>query len=143
MPLHLEIVTTDRTVFEGDVDMVTVPGGGGVMGILPHHAPVLSTLKPGELSVKVGSEVHEFAIGGGFVDIHNNRVIILADSAERADEIDVARAEAARMRAQEILKTAPPDKEVLLKNEAAARRSEVRLRVAQRRRPNRREQEQQ
>ena len=143
MPLHLEIVTTDRTVYEGDVDMVTVPGGGGVMGILPHHAPVLSTLKPGELSVKVGGEVHEFAIGGGFVDIHNNRVIILADSAERADEIDVARAEAARMRAQEILKTAPPDKEVLLKNEAAARRSEVRLRVAQRRRPNRREQEQQ
>jgi F-type H+-transporting ATPase subunit epsilon len=143
MPLHLEIVTTDRTVFEGDVDMVSVPGGGGEMGILPHHAPVLSTLKPGELRIQVNGETQEFAIGGGFIDIHNNRVIILADSVERADEIDVARAEAARMRAQEILKTAPPNKEDLLRSEAAARRSEVRLRVAQRRRTNRQQQEQQ
>jgi F-type H+-transporting ATPase subunit epsilon len=143
MPLHLEIVTTDRTVFDGDVDRVTVPGGGGEMGILPHHAPVLSTLKPGELRIQVHGETQEFAIGGGFIDIHNNRVIILADSVERADEIDVARAEAARMRAQEILKTAPPNKEDLLRSEAAARRSEVRLRVAQRRRTNRQQQEQQ
>jgi F-type H+-transporting ATPase subunit epsilon len=143
MPLHLEIVTSERVVFDGNVDMVTVPGGGGVMGILPRHAPVLSTLKPGELRIQVGGETQEFAIGGGFVDIHNNHVIILADSAERADEIDVARAEAARIRAQEILKTAPPNKEDLLKLEAAARRSEVRLRVAHRRRENRQQQEQQ
>ena len=143
MPLHLEIVTSARIVFDGNVDMVTVPGGGGEMGILPRHAPVLSTLKPGELRIKVGGETQEFAIGGGFVDIHNNHVIILADSAERADEIDVARAEAARIRAQEILKTAPPNKEDLMKLEAAARRSEVRLRVAHRRRENRQQQEQQ
>jgi F-type H+-transporting ATPase subunit epsilon len=134
MPLHLEIVTSERTVFEGQVDMVTVPGGGGEMGILPNHAPVLSTLRPGELCVKVGGETHAFAIGGGFVDIHNNNVIILADSAERADEIDVARAEAARMRAQDMLKNPPPNKEDLIKLEAAYRRSEVRLRVAQHRR---------
>jgi F-type H+-transporting ATPase subunit epsilon len=134
MPLNLEIVTSERTVFEGKVDMVTVPGGGGEMGILPNHAPVLSTLRPGELRVKVNGETHEFAIGGGFVDIHNNRVIILADSAERADEIDIARAEAARVRAQELLKNPPPNKEELLKLEAAYRRSEVRLRVAQHRR---------
>jgi F-type H+-transporting ATPase subunit epsilon len=142
MPLHLEIVTSDRTVFEGPVDMVTVPGGGGVMGILPNHAPVLSTLKSGELRVKIGAETHEFAIGGGFVDIHNNRVIILADSAERADEIDVARAEAARMRAREMLKNPPPNKEEFNRLEAAFRKSEVRLRVAQRRRPGNRQQEQ-
>ena len=142
MPLHLEIVTTDRTVFEGDVDMVTVPGGGGDMGILPHHAPVLSTLKAGELRVKRGGQTMEFAIGGGFVDIHNNRVIILADSAERADEIDVARAEAARMRAQELLKNPPPNKEELLRLENSMRKSIVRMRIARRRGANgQREQE--
>ena len=134
MPLHLEIVTSERTVFSGDVDMVNVPGAGGVMGVLPHHAPVLSTLRPGELRVKIGDEVQEFAIGGGFVDIHDNRVIILADSAERADEIDIARAEAARARAEELLKNPPPNKEDLFKLEAALRRSTVRLNVAMRRR---------
>jgi F-type H+-transporting ATPase subunit epsilon len=137
MPLHLEIVTSERTVFEGDVDMVTVPGGDGEMGVLPNHAPVLSTLKPGELRVKQNGDTLEFAIGGGFIDIHNNRVIILADSAERAEEIDTARADAARMRAQEMLKNPPPNKEELYRLEAAFRRSEVRLRVAQRRRNNR------
>ncbi len=136
MPLHLEIVTSDRTVFDGEVDMVTVPGGAGVMGILPQHAPVLSTLKPGELRVKRNDEIQEFAIGGGFIDIHSNRVIILADSAERAEEIDIARAEAARLRAQEMLRNPPPDKEDLSRWEGAYRRSEVRLRVAQRRRGN-------
>lgn len=137
MPLHLEIVTSERTVFSGDVDMVTVPGAGGVMGVLPHHAPVLSTLRPGELRVKIGDEVEEFAIGGGFVDIHDNRVIILADSAERADEIDIARAEAARTRAEELLKNPPPNKEDLFKLEAALRRNTVRLNIAARRRTHR------
>jgi len=137
MPLHLEIVTSERTVFSGDVDMVTIPGSGGVMGVLPHHAPVLSTLKPGELRVKIGEEVYEFAIGGGFVDIHDNRVIILADSAERADEIDVARAEAARARAAELLKNPPPNKEDLFKLEASLRRNTVRVNLAMRRRTHR------
>ncbi len=137
MPLHLEIVTAERTVFSGEVDMVTVPGSGGVMGVLPHHAPVLSTLKPGELRVKVGDEISYFAIGGGFVDIQGDRVIILADSAERADEIDIARAELARQRAQELLRTPPPDKEDLFKIEAALRRSQVRLQVARRYRAQR------
>lgn len=137
MPLHLEIVTSERTVFSGDVDMVTVPGAGGVMGVLPHHAPVLSTLRPGELRVKIGDEVEEFAIGGGFVDIHDNHVIILADSAERADEIDIARAEAARNRAEELLKNPPPNKEDLFKLEAALRRNTVRLNIAARRRTHR------
>lgn len=132
MPLQLEIVTSERTVFSGEADMVTVPGGGGVMGVMPHHAPVLSTLKAGELRVKIGNEVHEFAIGGGFVDIHDNKVIILADSAERADEIDMARAEAARNRAEELLKNPPPNKEDLYKLEASLRKSRVRLNVAQR-----------
>jgi F-type H+-transporting ATPase subunit epsilon len=139
MPLHLEIVTSERTVFDGSVDMVTVPGGGGEMGILPNHAPVLSTLKAGELRVKIGTEVQTFAIGGGFVDIHNNRVIILADSAERGEEIDTARAEAARLRAQEMLKNPPVNKEELVALESALRKSQIRLRVAQRRSTERRQ----
>ncbi len=91
-----------------------------IMGILPHHAPVLSTLKAGELRVKIGNDSHEFAIGGGFVEIQANHVIILADSAERADEIDMARAEAARNRAEEMLKNPPPNKEDLYQLEVAA-----------------------
>jgi F-type H+-transporting ATPase subunit epsilon len=132
MPLHLEIVTSERTVFSGEVDMVTVPGAGGVMGVLPHHAPVLSTLRPGELHYKIGEDIETLAIGGGFVDIHDNNVIILADSAERADEIDEARAEAARVKAEDLLKNPPPNKEDLYKLEASLKRSRVRLQVSQR-----------
>ncbi len=135
--IHLEIVTSDRTTYSGDVDMVTVPGAGGVMGILAHHAPVLSTLRPGELRIKVGNDVEEYAIGGGFIDIHDNKVIILADSAERADEIDTARAEAARERALELLKNPPSDKEQMVALETSLRRSSVRVNLSRRRHGNR------
>ena len=133
--LHLEIVTSEKTVFEGEVDMVTVPGRDGVMGVLANHAPVLSTLKPGELRIKRGNNVEEYAVGGGFVDIHDNKVIILADSAERADEIDAARAEAARQRAEELLRNPPSNKEDLFRTAADLRRSQVRLNVARRHNP--------
>lgn len=133
MPLHLEIVTGEREVFRGEVDMINAPGGDGDMGILPKHAPVLSTLKPGVLRVKIGNDTQEFAIGGGFIDIYADRVIVLADSAERADEIDTARAQAARLRAEEMLKNPPANKEDLFRLEAAMRKSEVRLKVANRR----------
>ncbi len=128
--LHLEIVTSEKTIFEGEVDMVTVPGGGGVMGVLANHAPVLSTLKPGELRIKRGNDIEEFAIGGGFIDINNNKVVILADSAERADEIDASRAEVARDKAEELLRNPPSSKEDLFKLESALRRSTVRLNLA-------------
>jgi len=134
----LEIVTTDHEVFKGEVDMVTVPGGDGDMGILPRHAPVLSTLKPGVLRVKVGADQQEFAIGGGFIDILGDHVIILADSAERADQIDMARAEAARVRAAEMLKTPPANRDDLSRLEMALRKSEVRLKVASHRHAGRR-----
>jgi len=135
--IHLEIVTSDRTTYSGDVDMVTVPGAGGVMGILAHHAPVLSTLRPGELRIKVGNDIEEYAIGGGFIDVHDNKVIILADSAERADEIDTARAEAARERALELLKNPPSDKEQMVALETALRHSSVRVNLGRRRHGNR------
>jgi F-type H+-transporting ATPase subunit epsilon len=134
MPLHLEIVTAERTVFDGMVDMVTAPGGAGDMGILPGHAPIVSTLRPGELRIKMGDNVQEFAVGGGFIVVHDNRVIVLADSAEHANEIDVARAEAARARAAEMLKEPPPNQEDLNRLDVARRKSEVRLRIASRRR---------
>jgi F-type H+-transporting ATPase subunit epsilon len=114
---------------------VTVPGGGGVMGILANHAPVLSTLKPGELRIRRGSDIEEFAIGGGFIDIHDNKVIILADSAERAGDIDAERAEAARKKAEELLRNPPSAKEDLFKITTALRRSQVRLNVARRYNP--------
>lgn len=133
--LHLEIVTSEKTVFEGEVDMVTVPGAAGVMGVLANHAPVLSTLKPGELRIKRGNQLDEYAIGGGFVDIHDNKVIILADSAERADQIDAARAEAARKRAEDMLRNPPSAKEDLFRLSSALRRSQVRLTVARRYNP--------
>lgn len=133
MPLNLEIVTGEREVFKGEVDMINAPGGDGDMGILPRHAPVLSTLKPGVLRVKIGNDQHEFAIGGGFINILGDHVIILADSAERAEEIDIARAEAARLRAQEMLKNPPENKEDLFRLETALRKSEARLKAASRR----------
>jgi F-type H+-transporting ATPase subunit epsilon len=133
--LHLEIVTADRTIFSGEVDQVTVPGGAGVMGILANHAPVLSTLKPGELRIRRGADIDEYAIGGGFIDIHDNKVIILADSAERADDIDAERADVARKRAEELLRNPPSSKEDLFKLETSLRRSQVRLNIARKRNP--------
>jgi F-type H+-transporting ATPase subunit epsilon len=134
--LHLEIVTSEKTIFSGEVDQVTVPGGGGVMGVLANHAPVLSTLKPGELRIKIGNTVEEYAIGGGFIDINNNKVTILADSAERADEIDAERAAQARKRAEEVLRNQPPaSKADLFKLETSLRRSQVRLNIARKYNP--------
>jgi F-type H+-transporting ATPase subunit epsilon len=133
--LRLEIITGERVVLEdSDVDMVVAPGTDGALGILPHHAALVSTLQPGELRVKKGGAEVAMAIGGGFLEVAGDRVLVLADSAERADEIDTARAEEARRRAQEQLTTRRGQDELdLVRAEAALRRSMVRLRVARRR----------
>ena len=94
--LHLEIVTQERRLFSGDVDMVVAPGGEGELGILPHHAPLLTTLKEGVLRVKQGGGEEYFSIGGGFMEVQPDHVIVLADVAEKADDIDIARAEEAQ-----------------------------------------------
>jgi len=130
---RLEIVTAERVVFSEDVDAVIAPGIEGQLGILPHHAPLMTTLMPGELLVKKGGEEFSLAITGGFVEVRPDRVIILADAAERVEEIDVARAEEAKRRAEERLK-APTSDVDLLRAEAALRRSLMRLDVAARRR---------
>lgn len=133
MPIHLEIVTIERRVYSEDVDMVIAPGVEGEMGILPHHTPLLTQLKEGVLRVKRGGEEEIFALGGGIMEVLPSKVIVMADAAESSDEIDIARAEHARERAEALLKERPPGVE-LDAALAALRRSQVRLKVAQRRR---------
>jgi F-type H+-transporting ATPase subunit epsilon len=138
MPIRCEIVSQDRTVFEGDVDIVVAPGADGEMGILPHHAPLLTTLKPGVLKVRTQGREEIFAISGGFMEVRPEIVTVLADSAESSDEIDIARAEEARQRAEESLRAGPPaGSEAYLAAEMALRRSNLRLQVARRRRGSR------
>jgi F-type H+-transporting ATPase subunit epsilon len=131
--IHCEIITAERIVFKGDVDMVVAPGIDGQLGILPHHAPLMTALSIGELVLhRAGEEDTVMAIGGGFMEVGSQHVTILADSAERAEEIDEARAEAARRRAEATMAQAHGLLEDAQKAEAALRRSMLRLKVAKR-----------
>ena len=133
MTIRCEIVSQDRTVFTGDVDIVVLPGAGGEMGILPKHAPVLTTLKYGVIKVRHSGKEEVFSVAGGVAEVQPDIVTILADAAENVEEIDVARAEAARKRAEEALsKGVPADSDAYLAMEAALRRSNLRLDVARR-----------
>jgi len=133
MPIQCEIVSQDRMVWEGDADIVVVPGVGGEMGVLPNHAPLLSTLKFGILKVRNKDEEQVFTIAGGVIEVQPDLITVLADSAENVAEIDVARAEDARKRAEDILKEGPPqDTDAYLKLEAALRRSNLRLEAVRR-----------
>ena len=132
MPIRCEIVSQDRMVFEGDADVVVVPGVVGEMGILPNHAPLLSTLKFGILTVRYQGGEEHFTVAGGVIEVQPDIITVLADAAENVREIDVARAEAARQRAEEILKEGPPpDTDAYLAMEAALRRSNLRLEAVQ------------
>lgn len=132
-PIRLDIVTAERVVFSEDVDIVVAPGVEGQLGILPHHAPLLTILQPGELRVRKGGEELFLAVSGGFLEVRPDRVIVLADTAERAEEIDVARAEEAKRRAQEAISRRLPEVDAA-RAEAALRRSLVRLKVVEKRR---------
>jgi F-type H+-transporting ATPase subunit epsilon len=128
--LSVEVVTGERVVYQrDDASMVVAPGAEGSLGILPRHAALVSLLKEGELRVKHGNEEDSLAVFGGFIEVLNNRVVVLADTAERTSDIDVERAEAARLRAEEALRNAK-DKQDLAEAEAALRRAIVRLRLA-------------
>ncbi len=138
MPLNLQIVTAEGIVYDDEVDFLAAPGGYGSLGILPRHAPLLSTLKAGELHFRKGGDETVLAIGGGFIEVLNNRVIVLADSAERAEEIDLARAEEARRRAEQSLANRSAlDPEQLALAEASLRRAMARIVVSNRRRGGR------
>jgi len=133
MPIRCEIVSQDRMVWEGDADIVVVPGVAGEMGILPNHAPLLSTLKFGILKVRNKNDEEVFTIAGGVIEVQPDLITVLADSAENVAEIDVTRAEDARRRAEDILKEgAPTDTDAYLKLEAALRRSNLRLEAVRR-----------
>src|SRR5687767_8251042 len=133
MPLRLEVITPERVVYAEDVDMVIAPATDGYVGILPHHAPLLTTLGPGEFRVKKGGVEEVLAVFGGFMDVRGDRVTVLTDAAEHADEIDEQQAQAARERAQQELATAASPAEEA-RARASLERSLVRLRVTQRRR---------
>ena len=132
--LSVEIVTGERSVYkEDDVDMVVAPGADGSLGILPSHAPLISLLATGELRIKKGGDEEVLVTFGGFIEVVNNKVLILADSAERIEEIDFARAEQSRDRAEEAIRNRQSIQD-LAEAEAALRRAAVRLRVGERRR---------
>ena len=133
MSVRVDIVTAERLVFSEDADIVMVPGVDGELGILPHHAPIMTMIKPGEVLVRKGTEEYSLAVSGGFLEVKPDHITILADAAERADEIDIARAEAAKKRAEEHLtnRTAETDS---ANAEASLRRALARLKVAEKRR---------
>ena len=130
--MKLDIVTAERAVYSEEVDMVIAPGTQGQLGILPHHAPLMTALQAGELVVKKGGKELALAISGGFLEVRPDMVIILADSAERADEIDVRRAAEAKRRAEERLVKKQLSGLDETRTEAALRRALARLKVAER-----------
>jgi F-type H+-transporting ATPase subunit epsilon len=132
MPIRCEIVSQDRLVFEGDADIVIVPGSLGEMGILPGHAPLLSTLDLGVIRVKIGDEEEVFTVTGGFVEVQPDIITIMADAAENVEEIDVKRAEEAMERASKLLADdVPVDPDKYLRIQAALKRSSLRLKTAE------------
>ncbi|MEP7136732.1 MAG: ATP synthase F1 subunit epsilon [Chloroflexota bacterium] len=134
MTIRCEIVSQDRTVFQGDVDIVVLPGAAGEMGILPHHAPVLTTLKYGVIKVRRNNKEELFAVAGGVAEVQPTIITILADAAENMEEIDIVRAKAAKKRAEDALANLSPqeDRDSYLVMEAALRRSNLRLDVVRR-----------
>ena len=128
--LHVEVVTAERELYNGEADIVSAPGSEGRLGILPRHAALLATLKSGELNIKLNGAEEPLFVSGGFLEVSDNSVTVLADTAEHAEEIDQARAEEARRRAQERLEQAGSDvdRAELL---GALERAMTRLRVAE------------
>ena len=130
--LRLEILTIERQLFDADVSMVTAPGAAGVVGILPQHQPMLIALEHGELVIRVeGEEDRYVAIGGGLMEVLPDQVVVLADHAEHAAEIDLELAEAAHRRARETLERGPAEMDLGHAHDAL-RQSATRLAIARR-----------
>jgi F-type H+-transporting ATPase subunit epsilon len=134
MPIRCEIVSQDRTVFQDDVDIVVLPGAAGEMGILPNHAPVLTTLKFGVIKVRRQGKEQLFAVAGGVAEVQPTIVTVLADAAENIEDIDILRAKAAKKRAEDALANLSPetDRDAYFIMEAALRRSNLRLDMVRR-----------
>ena len=128
-----EMVTAEKLLFSDQVESVVAPGEAGELGILPHHAPLLTTLRPGELRVTQDGQEHAMAVSGGFLEVLGNQVTVLADAAEHAGEIELERAEEAMRRAEERIASRDADMD-LERALGALRRAQVRVAVARRRR---------
>ena len=131
--MRIDIVTAEKLVYSDEVSSVVAPGAEGQLGILPNHAPLLTSLKPGELKVSKEGEETNIAVSGGFLEVLKNVVTILADTAERAEDIDVERAEAALKRAQEKVNSSESDLD-LERAIRALKRSQARVFVSKRKR---------
>jgi len=134
--IRFEFIAQERIVYQDDVSMVVAPGASGVLGVLPRHAPLMTLIVPGELVVKKeGQPDRFFAVGGGFMEVRPDKIILLARSGEEAEEIDIARAQQARREAEELLAQTEMDSEERRQlADLALRRSKIRLKVAERRR---------
>ena len=132
--MRLEIITAEREVYADDVDIVVAPGVEGQLGILPHHAPLMTALQPGEILVRKDGEPSYLAVSGGFMEVIANRVTILAEACEYTSEISEERAQAAMERAQERIRSQTSEVE-LADALRSLRRAQVRLNVVRRRRP--------
>lgn len=138
MPFRCDIVTQERLVFSGDVDYVSLPGTEGVMGILPNHSATLTAVSFGEVMVRQHGEQQFFAVGGGFAEIQPDHVIVLADSAEKADEIDIARAQQAREQAEQMMKEGVPSDPVRYQQiQISLQKAQIRIDVARKRQARR------
>jgi F-type H+-transporting ATPase subunit epsilon len=133
MPLRLEIVTPERLAYSDDVDAVNCPGIEGELGILPHHAPLLSELGLGELRIRKGGQSESFAIAGGFVQVRPDKVVVLAETADLASEIDLEAAEQARRDAEKAMSEAFNEPADLAQARVAMERALLHIRVAERR----------
>jgi F-type H+-transporting ATPase subunit epsilon len=134
MPLELEIVTPERQVFADTVDSVQLPGSEGELGVLPHHAPLVSTLGVGELRLRKDGVEESFAIVGGFLQVRPDKVVVLAETADMANEIDLERAQEARREAERALESGYHEGADLAAARAALQQALLRIRVAERRR---------
>ena len=133
MPLLLEIVTPERLAYSDQVDEVIVPGSEGELGILPHHAPLLAMLGVGELRIKKAATEESFAIAGGFVQVRPDKVVVMAEMADMAAEIDLERAHEARREAERVIETGFHEGADLAAARAALQTALLRIRVAERR----------
>jgi len=133
MPILLEIVTPERLAYSDEVDTVVLPGSEGEMGVLPHHAPLVSALGVGELRIRKGGVEEAFAIVGGFVQVRPDRVVVMAETADMASDIDLERAQEARREAERALESGYHEGADLAAARAALQQALLRIRVAERR----------
>jgi F-type H+-transporting ATPase subunit epsilon len=133
MPLQLEIVTPERLAYSDEVDSVQLPGAEGELGVLPHHAPLISTLGVGELRIRKGGAEESFAIVGGFLQVRPDKVVVMAETADMASEIDLEKAQEARREAERALESGYHEGADLSAARAALQQALLRIRVAERR----------